>query len=302
MKRLTYLMSGLVLTAALALPAETWAQARPSGGGSSGGQSGGSSGGARTPSSGGGGGGGQAVSRGSSGGGGSTSSSGGGSSATAPTPSGGSSGGAVSRPSGSRSPGRDVRSLGTGEQRGEAVPRGSRPNTGNPAVGRAVPREGRPPVVGGGGGGGYYWPGSYYGGYYGYPYWGYGSYWGLGAYSFYNPFYWGYGYPFYGASPLWDTWGSIYPGYYGGSVYAAPSGTATGDLKLKVKPREAEVYVDGYFAGLVDNFDGLFQKLKIEPGAHRVEIRAEGYEPVTFEVRVIPGESITYKGELKRVE
>ena len=76
-------------------------------------------------------------------------------------------------------------------------------------------------------------------------------------------------------------------GYYG-----------TGHLRLKVKPRDAEVYVDGYYAGLVDDFDGTFQKLELEAGPHRIEVRKAGFATMTFEVRVPADESVTYRGEL----
>jgi hypothetical protein len=79
----------------------------------------------------------------------------------------------------------------------------------------------------------------------------------------------------------------------------AATTAATGNLRLKVQPRDAKVYVDGYFVGVVDSFDGVFQKLAIEAGSHRVEIRADGFEPAQFEVMVTPGETITYKGQLK---
>jgi hypothetical protein len=194
--------------------------------------------------------------------------------------------------------------LGSAPPRGEAVPRGSRPNVGNPPVGQAVARTGRPPVPGGGDQ--YYWPSYYYGGWnYRSPYWGYGyynNYWG-GLYM-YNPFWWGYGDPYYGWDPyLGGGWANIYPGYYTGG-YAAPDQAELPDgaLKLKVKPREAEVYVDGYFVGQVDSFDGPFQHVDLEPGTHRVEIRAEGFEPITFEVKIAPKQSVTYKGELKRIQ
>ena len=59
--------------------------------------------------------------------------------------------------------------------------------------------------------------------------------------------------------------------------------------------------MDGYFVGVVDSFDGVFQKLAVEAGTHRVEIRADGFEPAQFEIMVTPGETITYKGELKRI-
>jgi hypothetical protein len=118
-------------------------------------------------------------------------------------------------------------------------------------------------------------PGGYYGGYY--P-WGYGGF-GLGGYygGYYDPWYYG-----------------DYQPYYSGYDF-------DGRLRLKVKPRTAEVLVDGYFAGLVDDFDGIFQRLRIEPGPHRIEIRSAGYEPLTFDVRIQPDRTITYTGELTRV-
>ena len=32
----------------------------------------------------------------------------------------------------------------------------------------------------------------------------------------------------------------------------------------------------------------------------RIEIRLEGYEPLSFEVRILPDKTITYKGDLRR--
>jgi len=73
-----------------------------------------------------------------------------------------------------------------------------------------------------------------------------------------------------------------------------------GELRLKVKPREAEVYVDGYYEGIVDDFDGVFQRLHVPAGPHHVEIRANGYEPIFFDVQVEPNQATTYRGELIR--
>ncbi|MBP7569199.1 MAG: PEGA domain-containing protein [Acidobacteria bacterium] len=292
MKRLALLVSGTVLTFALALSPSAWAQSRPNTGG------------------GGGGGGGSAVPRGSSGGGSASSggaTSSGGGSYTAPMPSGGSSGGAVSRPGGARVRSGGASNLGSGGQRGEAIPRGSRPNAGNAPTGQAVPRTGRPPRPDTGGGN--YWPNYYWGGGYGYGGYGYGygygyPYWGSSWY--YNPFWWGYAYPssYWGWDPFyWDYgFGQIYPGTYGGGYASAdsPEELPDGALKLKVKPRDAEVYVDGYYAGQVDSFDGAFQHIDLEPGTHRLEIRAPGYESITFEVKIAPRQNLTYKGELKK--
>lgn len=119
-----------------------------------------------------------------------------------------------------------------------------------------------------------------------YPY-GYGAF-GLG-YFYYDPYTW------YGYDPYWHR---PYR-YYGYHSYGSSYRYYTGELRLLVRPRHAEVYVDGYFAGHVDDFDGIFQGLRLEEGPYRIEIVAPGYEPLEFEVRIQPGRKITYRGELR---
>jgi hypothetical protein len=130
----------------------------------------------------------------------------------------------------------------------------------------------------------YFGYGSFYGAYgypwFGYPWFGYPAY----GYPFYGyPF---YGYPFYG-----------YPGYgYAGyGVAVRPYGS----VRLDVPQKDAEVYVDGYFAGNVDNFDGRFHHLNLEPGPHKIEVRAAGFESITFDVNAEPGQTITYRAAMR---
>ena len=52
--------------------------------------------------------------------------------------------------------------------------------------------------------------------------------------------------------------------------------------------------MDGYYAGVVDDYDGVFQHLNLEAGPHRIEIQAQGWPPIDVEVRIVPGETITY--------
>jgi hypothetical protein len=115
--------------------------------------------------------------------------------------------------------------------------------------------------------------------YYGSPYY-YSPYaHGFGYYSPYDRFYGGY----YGYSPYY------YSGYYGYSPYyygygRSAYGYRTGSLRLLVEPREARVYVDGYYAGIVDDFDGIFQRLNLSPGRHEIALKLEGFR--TYRVRV----------------
>jgi hypothetical protein len=125
--------------------------------------------------------------------------------------------------------------------------------------------------------------------------WGYGGF-GLG-YFYYSP--WGWDPSYSGGSPYGYGYG--YPGYtYSGQGYSS-SRFDTGSVKLKVKPRDAEVYVDGYFAGHVDDFDGILQALKLASGAYRIEVRKPGYETLHFDVRVQADRSITFRGQLQAI-
>jgi len=87
-------------------------------------------------------------------------------------------------------------------------------------------------------------------------------------------------------------WGTV--GYWPGPYYSGPPTTfMTGGVRLKVKPREAQVFVDGYYAGLVDDFDGVFQSLRLSPGGHKIEIRIDGFETASLDVHVQPDRTLT---------
>jgi hypothetical protein len=66
-----------------------------------------------------------------------------------------------------------------------------------------------------------------------------------------------------------------------------------------VPVRDAEVLVDGYFVGTVDNFDGRLQQANLEAGPHRIEVRRDGFEPISFDVNVLPGRTITYRANMR---
>jgi hypothetical protein len=113
--------------------------------------------------------------------------------------------------------------------------------------------------------------GFYYGAYYG-PYfynpWFYSSFW------WYPPY--GYGYP-----------------YYYGAVGA--------NIRIQVQPKSAEVYVDGNLAGIVDQFDGMFQNLVVEPGGHEITIYADGYHSIVKPLYLSVGTSYKIKGVMEKL-
>jgi hypothetical protein len=66
-------------------------------------------------------------------------------------------------------------------------------------------------------------------------------------------------------------------------------------------PVTAAVYVDGYYAGTVENFNGTFQKLKLEPGTHDLTIYLEGYRSRHEQVYVGPDSTTKITGALEKL-
>jgi len=103
----------------------------------------------------------------------------------------------------------------------------------------------------------------------------------------------------YGSS--FGPWG----GFYGWSPYAfgyapygfAPYGYApfggvyddSASARVQVTPKQAEVYVDGYLAGVADEFDGTFQRLHLRPGGHEIAFYLDGHRSVTERIYFSPG-------------
>lgn len=120
-----------------------------------------------------------------------------------------------------------------------------------------------------------------------------------------------YSYPYYS----YPAYGYSYPGYsypgYGYSQYPQqpyaqqsypPQNTATarqnapyGGVRIEGAPHDAQVYVDGYYAGIVDDFEGANKHLNLTSGVHQVEIRITGQQPVAFDVNVPPNQTITVR-------
>lgn len=67
-------------------------------------------------------------------------------------------------------------------------------------------------------------------------------------------------------------WPYQYPYPYRGYGYDSSAG-----LRIQATPRETEVYVDGARAGIVDDYDGIFQRLHLVPGEHEIALYLAGF-------------------------
>ena len=72
-------------------------------------------------------------------------------------------------------------------------------------------------------------------------------------------------------------------------------------LRLRVNPNSAEVFIDGMYAGRADQFDGIFQRLRVRPGQHDVLIYMPGFRLVRERVFVRPDETRTINLTMSRL-
>lgn len=121
-------------------------------------------------------------------------------------------------------------------------------------------------------------------------------------YSFYAPFY----YPdaYVGSNDALDapypTEAPAYPRDNSSSVAAQPNQTNLGGVSFEITPSTAELFVDDKLAGTVGDFTPMTQPFGLEAGRHHIEVRAPGYQTMSFDVDIIAGQVIPYQGTLSR--
>jgi hypothetical protein len=99
--------------------------------------------------------------------------------------------------------------------------------------------------------------------------------------------------PFFGPYPWWP------PAAY--SYAYAPVYDRRADVRVQVTPRDAAVYVDGFYAGIVDDFDGAFQALPLPPGGHGIVLYLEGYRTVHHNVYLSPASTFKLRDTMERL-
>ena len=111
-----------------------------------------------------------------------------------------------------------------------------------------------------------------------------------------SPLLWGGGFVT-GFHPHYLGYSQWYP--YPHPVFGFPPGFYHHDsavsLRLQVTPREAMVFVDGYAAGVVDDYDGVFQRLRLVPGPHEIMIYHPGLRTFRQSIYYNPGSTHTIR-------
>jgi hypothetical protein len=83
-------------------------------------------------------------------------------------------------------------------------------------------------------------------------------------------------------------------------AFLPPVNAPSGELRFDVKPKDAEIYADGFYVGLVDDFNGS-QHMMLTQGQHHLVLKREGYETVDFNLPVDSDKTVTYRGALKKL-
>jgi hypothetical protein len=82
----------------------------------------------------------------------------------------------------------------------------------------------------------------------------------------------------------------------GAPVIVEPPSLA--QLFLDIHPPTAQVFADGYYAGIPEDFRFEHGGAVLDPGPHRIDIMARGYEPFSFDVNLMRGQSVTFRHTL----
>ena len=106
------------------------------------------------------------------------------------------------------------------------------------------------------------------------------------------------GFRTWGYDPYWGPW-YPYPYAYGYPVPIDRNGNAA--LRTDVTPKQAEVFVDGYFAGHASDFDGAFGHLNVAAGGHQVTLHLDGFRTQTQDVYVRPDSTFKMNATMERL-
>lgn len=100
--------------------------------------------------------------------------------------------------------------------------------------------------------------------------------------------------PAFGRYPWWLR--GHYPYWY------EPVYDARAVVRLGVVPDDSAVYVDGFYAGLADDFDDASRGLPLPPGSHAVLFHRPGYRSQRHHVYLRPGSRLSVAVALDRLE
>jgi hypothetical protein len=95
-----------------------------------------------------------------------------------------------------------------------------------------------------------------------------------------------------------------YPSWYDPYLSTSYSwyrpGISYGGVSFDIQPADAEIFVDGDYVGVVQDYGPYAAPLTLPAGTHHIDLQAEGFEPLSFDITVVPRQVIPYQGTLPR--
>lgn len=113
---------------------------------------------------------------------------------------------------------------------------------------------------------------------------------------FYGPFFFGFGWSQWYPYPYLYPYPYPYP-YPPPPYYGRPYDISA--ARLEIKPRNAQVYLDGYYVGVVNDFDGTWQRLDLPSGDHEITVYLQGYQTYRQRTFFRPGQDYHFKAILE---
>ena len=105
------------------------------------------------------------------------------------------------------------------------------------------------------------------------------------------------GFRFGWAAPYWGP--RVYPGYWGpyayAPVYEYTNPGPTGAVRFDTNVNDAQVYIDGAYAGTVGNL----KTMALQPGSYNIEVKAPDGAQFAQKVFISPGETLHLNPDLR---
>src|SRR5262245_52511669 len=93
----------------------------------------------------------------------------------------------------------------------------------------------------------------------------------------------------FGFGPAYGPWGYGYRPYYYDYGFFPPAHPNAGHVKIDTKVKDAEVYVNGAYAGLVKE---LKSSIWLRQGTYNIEVRSPGRVSYSSQIYVISGKTL----------
>lgn len=126
---------------------------------------------------------------------------------------------------------------------------------------------------------------------------------GFGIYAGYSV---GYPYSYYDPYGFYNYGVGVLPGYSSTyRTYSSGSGSSYGSsydqiggLSFDIDPVDASVFIDGQYIGVAADFSSAQMPLTMAAGRHHIDLRAQGFMTVSFDITVVAGQVIPYEGSM----